>query len=387
MQKSIATNKFAIYIHVPWCRRRCPYCDFYFVVGHPHENFVAAIKEEWTARSKSYDSGPAESLYFGGGTPSLLHEDAIKDICKFLMSAGALVKDAEITIEANPEDLLGEYANRIKESPVNRISLGVQSFNDAVLRHLGRKHTSKEAKLAIDNLKQAGFNNISIDLIVGSQYDDGSSISSDLIYVRSLNIPHISTYLLTIEEKTKFYRMIQKGQLTDVEEDHQVDVYQKVQKELTSLRYLQYDVSSFADHNFFSKHNQVYWSGGEYLGLGPGAHSMRLLPDGSVVRLHSKPSIQAWLNHPADSANFTIDELSPDQALKEALAFGLRNMITGLKPKDFAKRHHSEIPPGFYDLMKKYQDLSWLREADGAFIMTCAGALFADSMMREILSC
>lgn len=379
-------NKEAIYVHVPWCRRRCPYCDFYFEVGQPDEAFVSALIREFEARAPFWLKGPAQSLYFGGGTPSMLSVAEINKLIDFLLANNALSRDAEITLEANPEDISESYALALGQSFISRISLGIQSFDDRILAILGRMHRSEQAMGAIDALQSAGFKNISVDLIMGVGGEDPSKIIASLNTLAARGIPHLSTYLLTIEEKTAFYRRIKKGLMAKPEEDDQVSIYRLVQKELKSLGFVQYDISSFGLMGSFSRHNQVYWAEGSFLGLGSGAHSMRLL-DGAIERAHNKRPLKEWLLKSADEDDFIWDRLTKADGLLESMAFGLRNMHKGVNMDELCLRHQSPRPKDLDRVLAKMCDFKWLSEAHGRHFITEAGALFADAIMSEILSC
>lgn len=380
-------NKSAIYIHVPWCRRRCPYCDFYLVVGKPKNNFIDALMIEWETRRCEGQRGRATSLYFGGGTPSLLDPREINRLINYFFDQGALIGDAEITIEANPEDLDGDYAARLADTAVNRVSLGAQSFDDDILRILGRKHKRATVELAVDNLLKAGQANISVDLILGVVGEKKALTLASLGYLSEHAIPHVSAYLLTIEERTNFFKRIRDGQMDEPKEDEQVESYRQVQSELKRLGYLQYDISSYAKPGYFSRHNQVYWAAGNYIGLGPGAHSMRLLPDGGIERAHNRATLSAWLKDPKSHQSFAIDRLTAAAALLESLSFGLRNMGAGIRPSALAERHQAPLPPAVFSVIEKLKSFGWLDENDGVLRITEHGALFADAIMRDILCC
>lgn len=377
-------NEFSIYIHVPWCRRRCPYCNFYLVVGRPSNSFVDAVIDEWECRKADYSGGVASSLYFGGGTPSLLLPQELSRLMEYFF-ANVVIKHAEITLEANPEDLSPDYLNDLSKTPINRISLGIQSFDDAILQRLGRKHTSAMAKVAIKRLVDMGFNNISVDLILGVTGEEEAAVINSLNYLHDAGVKHVSAYLLTIEEGTDFERRIADGRMMHPLEDAQVDIYVRVQQELKRLGYVQYDISSYSQPGFSSKHNQSYWAGLDYIGLGAGAHSMRRLSSGGVERTQNRALLTAWLKNPTAKEHWSHETLSPDGALREALAFGLRNMAVGIRPNQLALRHQTALPTNFWSVIKKYHDLGWLREHEAALLITEQGALFADAIMRDIL--
>ncbi len=375
----------AIYIHVPFCRRRCPYCDFYLVVGKPEQNFVDGILAEWSERS-SWHEGVAQSLYFGGGTPSLLSYNDIEKLIHFFRGQGVLADDAEITLEANPEDIDFHHVTELKKAGVNRLSLGVQSFDNRILRLLGRKHTKDMAEKAIDAALLAGINNISVDLIlgVGGEVHDRTLASLDYLMAR---VPHLSTYLLTIEEGTHFYKRIKEGKMLEPDEDAQVTIYRLVQERLSAHGFVQYDISSYARPGYFSRHNQVYWAMGSYIGLGPSAHSLRYLPAGGLCRAQNRASLNQWLKDPKSDLCFSYDHLDADQALRESLAFGLRNMAHGINPQELAQRHQQKLPNGFATVVEKMKLNGWLEERGEILLIGQLGALFADAIMREILCC
>lgn len=376
---------FSIYVHVPWCRRRCPYCDFYLVVGRPKENYLQCLMTEWRNRCEFFRSAHAKSLYLGGGTPSLLDPMDIETFIDHLSNNGALAPDAEITIEVNPEDLIGDYAERLAKTRINRVSIGAQSLDDSILMKLGRKHRKNDALMAIKELHLVGFKNISVDLIIGVMGETEDAILTSLEELFNMDIPHISTYLLSIEEGTKYYSALLNKKRYALNDDKQADIYRSVQKRLMELGYEQYDISSYGQPGFFSRHNQVYWANGSYLGLGPGAHSMQVLAEGGIERTHNRISLEKWLSNPTNGEDMSIVRIEPKEALLESLAFGLRNMSKGISPHALARRHRASIPSDFSQLVKKYRSFNWLNEDHNGIRITREGALFADAIMRDIL--
>lgn len=377
-------NKEAIYVHVPWCQRRCPYCDFYIVVGKPNDVFIDTLIQEYEERAPTWLKAKASSLYFGGGTPSMLPAAQITKLIDYLNAKNVLDSHAEITLEANPEDLDECFIKDLSKSLVNRISLGVQSFDDRVLSFLGRAHNSTGAWAAIKQLMDYGFNNISIDLIIGVYDEDIKLILEHIERLHELGIPHVSAYLLTIEENTNFHRRIVQKKMTEPSESNQVYSYKEIQNKLMSLGYIQYDISSYGKSGFFSAHNQIYWGQGSYLGLGPGAHSMKF-NNGAIIRAHNDLSLQKWLKAP--TSHFLLDELDCASALKESLAFGLRNMHRGVNAHELSLRHQIPLPAGYYAVIEKNRNFGWLEGDSHSIRLSKEGALFADRIMAEILSC
>jgi oxygen-independent coproporphyrinogen-3 oxidase len=354
------------------------------VVGRPDANFVAKIQHEFTERAPLWLKKPASSLYFGGGTPSLLEPAEINKLINFFMSNQALSTNSEITLEANPEDIDINYVEALKDTGITRISLGTQSFDNTILKKLGRVHSAEQAFAALDLLQKNNFSNISVDLITGVPGENFAHILEHLDKLYSYAIKHISSYLLTIEENTSFARRIKIGRLSSPQEDDQVQIYRLVQDKLSSLGYVQYDISSFAQENYKSRHNQIYWAKGSYIGLGPGAHSLRLLADGGLERAHNTSLLADYLA--LDTNKFNYDRLSNHEALSESLAFGLRNMYEGINPEALARRHRSSLPPGWTQIIEKFYELNWLEQLPADHIRISAyGALFADAIMREIV--
>lgn len=374
-----------IYIHVPYCRRRCPYCDFYLVVGKADSGFADALISEWQERFSSYGLNSAHTLYFGGGTPSLLPDEALAKIINELKNSQSLDKDAEITVEANPEDLSQQKLSFWQSIGINRLSLGVQSFDDEVLRFLGRKHKSLEAYQALDLCLDNGFENISIDYIIGGTSLDAKKALNSLALI-SHKVKHISAYLLTVEEGTHFYKKISKGKMQNPCDDMQAIAYRALQEDLIKRGFVQYDISSYAQPGFFSRHNQLYWSMNNYLGLGPSAHSLLCLPDGSFLREQNPSNLNEWLKNPHDKAKLIRDHLKPEEALLESLAFGLRNMRLGIRPQDLAQKHKVQLPKGLDVVLEKYIKYGYLNEKNGAYTISTQGALFGDAIMRDIIS-
>jgi oxygen-independent coproporphyrinogen-3 oxidase len=375
--------KSGIYIHVPWCRRRCPYCNFYLEVGTPDNNYLNTLKKEFEVRSSVWLAHKASTLYFGGGTPSLLGPEKITDLIGYFNNN--LHSDAEITLEANPEDITDDYARALAASGVNRISLGSQSFDNNILKKLGRMHDEAQALGAIDIL-QKYFDNISVDLIIGVHDESKKNLHTIIHKLYKLNIKHISMYLLTIEKDTNFARRIASGTLKEPQEEKQAFIYTYLQEKLLALGYKQYDISSFAlADSFMSKHNQLYWAQGSYVGLGPGAHSMRFLEDKGIERAHHKAGLKAWLDDPVRTGSFELDRLSNKEALLEALAFGLRNMHTGINPHALALRHQQPLPAQWELIIEKFCKNGFLEKKGSQITISHKGALFADAIMREII--
>ena len=262
-----------VYIHIPFCKKRCSYCDFFSSTEiQRKDKYVDNLCEELIER-KSYLQEPVETIYFGGGTPSLLSAADFEKIFQTLYNIFGERENREITLEANPDDLSPEYLVSIKHLPFNRFSLGIQSFDDRELKLLNRRHDSQSAIQTVKLLQQAGYNNISIDLMYGLPDQTMEIWNKNLIQAIDLQIQHISAYHLTYEDGTPLYKQLKKGDLTSVDEEMSNRFFEILIDTLTAANFEHYEISNFARPGFHSRHNSAYWNGTFYLGIGASAHS------------------------------------------------------------------------------------------------------------------
>ncbi|MDZ4786513.1 MAG: radical SAM family heme chaperone HemW [bacterium] len=300
-----------LYIHIPYCHHKCPYCDFNTFVENriPQEEYALAImaeldsynlKPEWRDRE-------LKTVYLGGGTPSLFESTIFRRIFYSIASKYKQAEDLEVTMESNPNDLSLEKLMELKELGVSRVSIGAQSFNAEILKQLGRKHDPENIIKSVENCRSVGFANISLDLIYGAPTQTRKDFSKDLEILALLKPEHASLYSLTIEKGTEFYTRHSKGQLKVPKNDVLADMMEEANEFLPKLGLQRYEVSNFAKEGFYSRHNAAYWDGSDYLGLGAGAHSMLTLKDGTRARwsnianpkefmqsVSEKGSAQAW---------------------------------------------------------------------------------------------
>ena len=261
-----------MYIHIPFCKQACHYCDFHFSTSLKKKGaMVAAICEELRLR-KDEVVGEVETIYFGGGTPSLLEAEELQQIFNVINDNFAVVKDPEVTLEANPDDLSKEKIRMLAKSPVNRLSIGVQSFFEQDLKLMNRAHNEKEALRSIKTAKNH-LENISIDLIYGIPGMSNERWKENLQIALDLEVPHISSYALTVEPRTALKTLIDKGKIAPVEEDLAREQYEIMTGVLESAGYDNYEFSNFGKPGYFSQNNTAYWFGKTYLGIGPSAHS------------------------------------------------------------------------------------------------------------------
>jgi oxygen-independent coproporphyrinogen-3 oxidase len=263
-----------VYIHIPFCRQACRYCDFYFTVSHLREDaFVEALKAEMLQRSPMYRNMEMGSLYLGGGTPSRLSPDHLQDILAAAREQFSFVPGAELSVECNPEDLDRGMLEHLLELGVNRLSIGIQSFSDEQLELLRRVHDARQAETSVLEARRAGFRNLSIDLIFGIPGQTVESWTESLDRALSLPVNHLSAYHLSYEEGTVFAHWRKKGKLKPVSDETSVAMYGILRERMQSMEFEHYEISNFAKSGMRSRHNQLYWSGEPYLGLGPSAHS------------------------------------------------------------------------------------------------------------------
>lgn len=263
-----------IYIHVPFCKTRCIYCDFYSTTRSEWKGrYIEALCKELEMRYTYLKGKPIETLYFGGGTPSQLDEKDFRKVFDTVRRVYGMENCHEITLEANPDDLCPEYLQMLSELPFNRISMGIQTFDDTTLKLLKRRHNAAQAIRAVELCRAHGFRNISIDLIYGLPGETTERWEKDLQQAIALDVEHISAYHLIYEEGTPIYKMLQKHQVEEVDEDSSVRFFTLLIDRLHEAGYEHYEISNFCKPGMYSRHNTAYWKGIPYLGCGPSAHS------------------------------------------------------------------------------------------------------------------
>ena len=264
----------AVYFHIPFCKRLCGYCDFYRSVKLKYiPEVIETMHAELCAERDFLHDKTVRTIYFGGGTPSLLAPGEIERLVERVKKLFDCSGLEEVTIEVNPDDITAEYVAELRKTSVNRISMGVQSLDDNCLQFMGRRHSAQQAIKAVEMLQDAGYKNISVDVIFGVEGYGSEVLTKTLQGVLAMNVQHISAYHLTIEEGTRFGRMLSRGELHETEEERSEAEFLQVHNSLTAAGFEHYEVSNYALNGFRSKHNSSYWQGVEYLGIGPGAHS------------------------------------------------------------------------------------------------------------------
>lgn len=263
-----------IYLHIPFCKRRCIYCDFYSTTqGEKREAYICTLCKELEQRQDYLQGETVETIYLGGGTPSQLEENDFKRIFDTIYRMYPIAESPEITLEANPDDLTPEYIGMLRSFPFNRLSMGIQTFNEVMLERLHRRHTARQAIEAFENCRKAGFQNISIDLMYGLPGETTESWENDLSQAVRLHPEHISAYHLIYEEGTALWKLREEHRVKEVDEDLSVDFFSRLMQRLKENGYQHYEISNFCLPDKYSRHNSSYWTGKKYLGCGPSAHS------------------------------------------------------------------------------------------------------------------
>lgn len=263
-----------IYIHIPFCVQKCSYCNFYSIANLTlKSDFLKALALEIAGRKAVFENQTVETIYFGGGTPSLLSAEEIESILSLLSVHYRWGDDMEITLEANPDDLTPDYLAELALTKVNRLSIGIQSFNDDILRQINRRHSADQAKQSVINAQKSGFGNLSIDLIYGIPNQGDAQWLENLSLAAQLQVPHLSCYALTVEEHTVLNTLIERNRAEAPNEEDAVRQFDLLMDFAAKEGYHQYEISNYCRKNLYSRHNRAYWNGVPYLGFGPGAHS------------------------------------------------------------------------------------------------------------------
>jgi oxygen-independent coproporphyrinogen-3 oxidase len=369
-----------IYIHIPFCKKACNYCNFHFSTSTKLQNdFIEALLKETEDRTPYLNGEIVETIYFGGGTPSLLKDQHIDEILKFIRNRFPLSSGPEITLESNPDDMAPERLRAWKDMGINRLSIGIQSFFNEDLKWMNRAHDANQAIRSLEQTLNAGFGQFSIDLIYGSPGLTNEKWSKNLKIALSFNPPHISCYALTVEPKTALYRMIQTKKSSDVRPDIQAAQFISGIEALESAGYEHYEISSFAKPGNRSRHNSAYWHSKKYLGLGPSAHSF----DGSSRQWNIANNalyIKYVLN---GQAYFESEILKQRDLLNEYIMTSLRTG-EGLDLHQVYTLYGYEKGKILEREAETYIQLNRMKNLEGKLMLTREGKLFADGIAAAL---
>ncbi len=369
-----------IYIHIPFCKRACHYCNFHFSTSMKSKNdFLPALLKEMTLRQNYPGNAKINTIYFGGGTPSILPPEDIQAIFESLHKHFDIDSDAEITFEANPDDVTPENVKGWRNIGINRFSLGVQSFFEEDLQWMNRAHTSGQALNSIAMLQAAGFHNLTIDLIYGSPGLTDEKWKHNVDTALSLNIPHLSCYALTVEPRTALDKMIRVGQSKPVHSEDQARQFSLLMEWLANAGYEHYEISNFAIPGMHSRHNSAYWSGEPYLGLGPSAHSY----DGFTRQWNVANNARYIASINAGIVPGEIEHLDIKARHNEYVMISLRKQ-TGLQREQFKSMFGGERLSLLDQQALKYLSNKWLVLEEDYYRLTNEGKLFADGIAADL---
>jgi len=369
-----------IYIHIPFCRQKCHYCNFFSLASVKNKDqFLNSLLTEIRLQKDYLEGEEIETLYFGGGTPSLLSEIEIGKVLNEIQKFHRMNAKPEITIEANPDDLNKDKINALKKTSINRISIGVQSFYDNDLKYLNRIHTAKEALDAVRGIRDAGFQNISIDLIYGMPTLTNKNWIQNLESFFMLNISHLSAYALTVEPKTALQVLISKKKQKPVSEVRIVGQFQILMSKMAEAGYVQYEISNFCKESNFSRHNKSYWEGKKYLGLGPSAHSFNC-----ESRQWNHLNLTQYINDmKLLKLQPQIEVLTTEQKYNEYILTSLRT-TWGINTDYMSRKFGREFERYFQNRIAKHFQNGGVLKKQKNYTLSDKGKLFADGIASDL---
>ena len=388
---------FALYVHIPFCLSKCKYCDFYSVCvkDFPKKEYFEALLKEFLFQSHKdiWNNREISSIYFGGGTPSLIEPFFYKGFLDKVKEIFNLQKDIEITLEANPKTLTQENLQKYKELGINRISLGVQSFNDKILKFLGRTHSVKDTFESINQIKDAGFKNISLDLIYGIPNQTLDDIKHDLEIIKNLAVSHISYYSLIIEEKTAFYKLREEGKIKEIEDSLFVKMDNEICNSLKDYGFTRYEISNYAKKGFESKHNLTYWDSKDFLGLGASAYSGYLKYDDNSfargnVRYSNIRSFKDYIKiinkNEFDNLYSYYEENDLKTAMFEYIMMGLRKK-EGVSLEEFERIFNKNFLAFYSDVVLKLEKEKFINFTKDRVCINKDKVLLSNTIIEEFL--
>ena len=369
-----------IYIHIPFCKTRCIYCDFFSTTQlELREQYVEAVCKEIEMTNKYLNGDTIHSIYFGGGTPSQLDTTQIGRILNTVQAHHSIVQNCETTIELNPDDVTSEYVESLSSLPVNRVSLGIQTFNDNTLRFIHRRHTSQQAIDAVRLLQNHGFSNISIDLMFGFPGETLEDWQNDIEHALQLGIQHISAYSLMYEEGTELYRLLSSQQIHEIDEELSRNMYQTLMERLADAGFEHYEISNFAKPGYYSRHNSSYWNDTKYLGIGAGAHSYN-----GIIRQSNISNIKAYIDGIHEGMpKCDTEMLTRDQQYNETVMTRLRTS-QGLNTDIIKKRFGTDYYNHLMTAATPYYNIGLLKIDEGNLSLTPKGIYISNDIIASL---
>lgn len=379
-------HSIMIYVHIPFCVRKCRYCDFLSFDSRDSRSlwnpYVQTVKKELACRTGEADSRTVGSVYFGGGTPSLLPADCIRDILQVIRNCYPVTPDAEISLEANPGTITLEKADVWKEAGVTRVSLGAQSFSQELLELLGRIHTPRQIWDSLTFLRQAGFSHVSMDLMFGLPHQPQEQWEQTLQQAVSAGVEHLSCYSLMVEPGTAFARLYKEGEPPLPSEEEERQMYHTAIDFLDSQGLAQYEISNFARPGCESRHNSGYWQRIPYIGAGLGASSLTA----DQVRFHNTDSLKEYLSADADPVSVQREKikLSRQDQMEEFMFLGLR-MNRGISEKDFQQTFNTDLSSVYGPVLNKHTEEGLLIHENGSYRLSRRGMDLSNYVFADFL--
>lgn len=370
-----------IYIHIPFCKRRCIYCDFFSTTqSEKKADYVHALVRELEIRKDYLDNEEIETIYLGGGTPSQLSQEELEEIFTYIYKVYKVTPDAEITLEANPDDLTPEYVAMLRTLPFNRISMGIQTFQEETLKLLHRRHTAQQAIEAFKRCREAGFQNISIDLMYGLPGETLDTWEQDLQQALALHPEHISAYHLIYEEGTTLWNLREQNKAEEAEEELSLTLFKTLIERLTKAGYQHYEISNFCLPGLHSRHNSSYWTGKKYLGCGPSAHSF----DGTS-RQWNVSSLEQYLKgiH-TDQLDFEIEDLDLYTRYNDFVITSIRT-CWGMPLSQLRTNYGETLYNYCLRMAKPHIQQGVLEIKEDTLKLTSEGIFISDGIMSDLL--
>ena len=383
----------SLYVHIPFCASRCPYCHFVTYAGMEEliPAYLRALAREIYWWGEYYEGSRLNSVYFGGGTPSILSVEQIEQLIQSIQTTFEIETDSEISLEVNPERKDLQYFSGLKTAGINRLSFGMQSASEKELVFLQRRHNLDDLVLAVENSREAGFDNISLDLIFGLPGQNVHSWAASLQKAVELEPEHISLYDLEISPGTVMHKWLERGAIRELSTDIRADMYEAAQKYLSDHGFEQYEISNWCRPGYQSRHNLGYWSGEKYVGVGTGAHGfngrLRIANIGGVSEYIN--ALSATEKNQAFPAAAQIDELSERERKQEFMFLGLRRIQTGVSERDFFQRFRTVLREDFTEECQKLIKLDLLIEfelnGERRLKLSQKGVLLANRVFQEFV--
>ena len=370
-----------IYIHIPFCKRRCIYCDFFSTTkSEKKPTYIHALCQELQIRKGYLQDEEIETIYLGGGTPSQLSQDELESIFTTVYNIYKVREDAEITLEANPDDLSPEYVAMLRTLPINRISMGIQTFQEETLKLLHRRHTARQAIEAFHQCREAGFRNISIDLMYGLPGETLDTWKEDLRQAIALHPEHISAYHLIYEEGTALWKLREEHQVEEADEDLSVSLFKTLIDELTQAGYQHYEISNFCLPGLHSRHNSSYWTGKKYLGCGPSAHSYN-----GTSRQWNIASLEAYIHGITHGKpDYEIEELDLYTRYNDFVITSIRT-CWGMPLSRLRSEYGEELYRYCLRMAKPHLEQGVLEIKEDILKLTKEGIFISDGIMSDLL--